>query len=125
MNQVILQPAIIQQLQAADIQRLEARIGYNGVHVYLNGQDMPYLGWTAESTENLQDLILALPPGTLQVDPNLVVRMLPWLRTIGLGVRLGSFLRLPGWLVCASSRWCGVGCRFVWMLLLGLLGRPV
>ena len=95
-NQVILQPSVLQQLQTANIQRLEARAGYNGIHVYLNGEDMPYVSWDAESTENLQDVIRALPPTTLP-NGDLVARMLPWLRTIGLGVRLD----LP---VAAGSR---------------------
>jgi hypothetical protein len=86
-NQVILQPAIIRQMQTANIQRLEARAGYNGIHVYLNGQDMPYIAWNAESTENLQGVIRSLPP-TILPNGDLVARLLPWLRTIGLGVKL-------------------------------------
>ncbi len=39
----ILQPAILQQLQTANIQKLEIRLGYNGIHVYANGQDLPYI----------------------------------------------------------------------------------
>src|SRR5215204_3949737 len=41
-NTVILQPAMITQLQAANVQQIQARWGYNGVHVYLNGEDLPY-----------------------------------------------------------------------------------
>lgn len=86
-NQVILQPALIQQLQSADIQRLEARIGYNGIHVLLNGEDMPYIAWDAESTENLQEVLGALPP-TVLPNSQMIANNLPLLRRIGLGVRL-------------------------------------
>ncbi len=33
----ILPPAMLQQLQGANVQKLEVRIGYNGVHAYANG----------------------------------------------------------------------------------------
>ena len=85
-NQVILQPSILQQLQSADIQRLEARIGYNGIHVYLNGEDMPYISWDAESTANLQEVLAALPAGTVP-NSEQIAKYLPWLRKIGLGVK--------------------------------------
>ena len=87
LNQVILDPSVIQMLQSADVQRLEARIGYNGIHVYLNGEDMPYIAWDATSTENLQSVLNSLPPTVL---PNgaMIAKYLPWLRKIGLGVKL-------------------------------------
>lgn len=101
LNRVILQPAMIQSLQGAGIQRLEARIGYNGIHVYTNGEDLPYVSWDATSTENLQEVLAALPPSVL---PNgaMIARYLPWLRKIGLGVRFelppgtGDFPRWTG-----------------------------
>ncbi len=58
---MVLQPALIQQLQAANIQKLEARIGYNGIHVYANGEDMPYIEWDQQKTETLQQVIRSMP----------------------------------------------------------------
>jgi hypothetical protein len=87
LNQVILQPSVIQMLQSASVQRVEARIGYNGIHVYLNGEDMPYVAWDATSTENLQSVLTALPPTVLPYGTQ-IAKYLPWLRKIGLGVRL-------------------------------------
>jgi len=98
-----LQPSMIQQLQTANIQRLEARIGYNGIHVYLNGEDMPYISWDAESTENLQEVLAALPAGTVPYSDQ-IAQYLPWLRKIGLGVRFDlpvaqgqTALNIPNW----------------------------
>jgi hypothetical protein len=47
----ILPAAQVQQFQSGDIQKLEARTGYNGVHVELNGDDLPFLPGTLTSTE--------------------------------------------------------------------------
>ena len=94
------QPALIQQLQAANIQRLEVRIGYNGIHVYANGEDLPYVAWEEASIQTLQAILpsLNLPSG------DLIVSALPWLRTIGLGVILdlplaagATPLTIPRW----------------------------
>jgi len=79
------QPALIQQLQAANIQQLEVRTGYNGIHVSTNGQDLPYVKWDEPSVKKLQDILPKLP----QVpNANTIASALPWLRTIGLGVAL-------------------------------------
>ena len=48
-------------LQSANIQQLEVRIGYNGIHLYLNGLDMPYLSWDADSVTTLQGVLVSLP----------------------------------------------------------------
>jgi hypothetical protein len=95
------QPALIQQLQQANIQQLEVRIGYNGIHVYANGEDLPYVKWDEASVETLQD-ILPRVPGVPNADT--IAGALPWLRTIGLGVLLDlplaqgqSELDIPRW----------------------------
>ncbi len=82
---MVLQPALIQQLQAANIQKLEARIGYNGIHVYVNGEDMPYIEWDQEKTETLQQVIRSMPGVP---NGNLIANLLPWARKIGLGAAL-------------------------------------
>jgi hypothetical protein len=95
------QPALIQQLQAANIQQLEVRTGYNGIHVFANGEDLPYVKWDEGSVETLQDILPRLP----QVpNGNTIASALPWLRTIGLGVLLDlplaqgqSELDIPRW----------------------------
>lgn len=96
-----LTPALIQQLQSANIQELEVRIGYNGIHVYANGEDLPYIPWDQESVETLQDILPALPNVP---NAELIANALPWLRTIGLGVELdlplaegASELDIPRW----------------------------
>jgi hypothetical protein len=81
----LLQPAQIQQFQAANMQRLEPRWGHNGLHVYVNGQDMPYLAWNEASMGTLQRIVRTFPN-----IPNrdLIANVLPWLRRIGGGLRL-------------------------------------
>lgn len=81
----ILPAATLQQLQGAGVHKLEVRIGYNGIHVYNNGIDLPYLSWDADAVTTLQDLLRqnpSIPNNTL------IANLLPWLRTIGLGVAL-------------------------------------
>ncbi len=97
-----LAPAMIQQMQAVPIQELEVRIGYNGVHVYANGEDLPYLKWDQASVETLQGVLPKLPQ--LGANGQTIANALPWLRTIGLGVKLklpvaagGSKLDIPNW----------------------------
>lgn len=95
------QPALIQQLQAANIQQLEVRTGYNGIHVYANGEDLPYIKWDETSVQTLQEVLPQLP-GVPNADT--IASALPWLRTIGLGVLLDmplaqgtSDLAIPKW----------------------------
>ncbi|MCC6454438.1 MAG: hypothetical protein IT328_05805 [Caldilineaceae bacterium] len=95
------QPALIQQLQAANVQQLEIRIGYNGIHVLANGQDLPYIKWDEASVQTLQGILPQLPNVP---NANMIASALPWLRTIGLGVVLDmplaqgqSELDIPRW----------------------------
>ncbi len=78
-------PALLQQLQSANIQRLEVRIGYNGIHVYANGEGLPYVAWDETAVNTLQTILPELPNVP---NANLIATALPWLRTIGLGVLL-------------------------------------
>lgn len=80
-----LDPAMLQQLRAANVQKLEVRIGYNGIHAYANGSDLPYLSWDEQSLGTLQELIRKAPG--LQ-NANMIAQALPYLRQIGLGVTL-------------------------------------
>lgn len=95
------QPALIQQLQGANIQQLEVRIGYNGIHVYANGEDLPYVKWDEASVQTLQEVLPQLPGVP---NATTIASALPWLRTIGLGVILDlpladgqSELDIPRW----------------------------
>ncbi len=97
----LLQPALVQQLQAANVQKLEIRLGYNGIHVYANGEDLPYIAWDDESIGNLRELLPRLP----QV-PNgaLIARFIGLPRRVGIGVALklpvapgATPLDIPAW----------------------------
>lgn len=101
-NVVLLQPAMLQQLQSANVQRIEARWGYNGVHVFLNGEDLPYLAWDEASANELGAVVNAA--GIPQA--NLVNTLLPWLRKIGWGVRLDLPLA-SGARALSVPRWSG------------------
>ncbi len=97
----VVQPSLVQQLQSANIQKLEIRIGYNGIHAYVNGQDMPYIAWDEGSVTTLQDV---LPRLSNIPNGGQIASALPWLRTIGLGVTLNipvaqgqTALDIPRW----------------------------
>jgi len=95
----LLQPAQIEQLQAANVQQIEARIGYNGIHAYVDGQDLPYLAWDQDSTARLQEIVRSVPG--LPSD-ELIAGLLPYLRTIGLGASIslpvaGESEDIPRW----------------------------
>jgi len=103
-----LQPALIAQLQQANVQVLEIRVGYNGIFIYANGEALPYIHWTDESVAQLQN-VLSNTAGAEQA-----ATALPWLRRIGVGVRLklplaagATALDVPRWkgeeLVTAES----------------------
>ncbi len=79
----VLDPALVAQMDAGGVEELDARIGYNGIHVYVNGQDLPYVAWDAASTDKLQNVLGAMP-----TVPPAASRYLPWLRKIGLGAKL-------------------------------------
>lgn len=80
---VMNNPALLDQLRSANIQKLEVRIGYNGIHVYANGNDLPYVSWNADSVATLQEVLRNAPD-----IPNgsMIANALPILRQIGLGV---------------------------------------
>ncbi len=77
--------ALLQQLQSANISKLEVRIGYNGIHVYANGNDLPYIKWDAASVDTLQEVIRNAPNIP---NGNLIANVLPVLRQIGLGATI-------------------------------------
>ena len=99
----ILPATQVQQFQAGDIQKLEARAGYNGLHVELNGDDLPYVAWDEASTAKVQEVIQGVP-GVPNADT--IASALPWLRKIG----LGAILYIPpadGAAAISPERWSG------------------
>lgn len=79
--------AQVQQFQAANVQKVEVRPGYNGLHIYSNGEDLPYIEWDQESMGNLGAILTALPAET-GVPGGMVAQYLPALRKIGFGLAL-------------------------------------
>jgi len=92
--------ALLQQLQTADIQKLEVRIGYNGIHVYANGNDLPYIKWDADAVTTLQEVLRNAPD-----IPNgaMIANVLPVLRKVGLGATITT----AGTEANAFTRWSG------------------
>ncbi len=94
-------PLPLQQLQAANIQKLEVRLGYDGIFAYSNGENLPYIKWDEGSTNSLIDILKSVPGVP---SPDLIGSLLPWARTIGLGASIHvppgqgqSALTIPGW----------------------------
>lgn len=94
----VLPATLIQPLQAAGTQKLEVRVGYNGIFLYKNGEALPYLSWNADAVATLQDVLRRMPGVP---NGNLIASLLPWLRTIGVGVAIN----MPG--AGAVPRWTG------------------
>ncbi|MEZ4676303.1 MAG: hypothetical protein R2932_18935 [Caldilineaceae bacterium] len=92
-------PALLQQLQTANVQKLEVRVGYNGIHVYANGNDLPYIKWDADSVATLQDVIRSAP---IQ-NNTIIANALPILRQIG----MGATVTLAGTDTNTFTRWSG------------------
>jgi len=91
----VMTPDQVQLVQSLG-QRVEVRIGHNGVHVYINGEDHPYLAWDDESAANLERLLAQIPATAP------AAQAVPWLRRIGLGAALnvppvGPPLNIPRW----------------------------
>jgi hypothetical protein len=81
----VVPPALVQQLQTANVQQLQARIGANGIYILANGQELPFVSWDADSAGNLEAALraagIAQMVGIDRVGLN-------QLRTVGLGVNL-------------------------------------
>ncbi len=84
--------AVVDPLQASGVDTLEVRVGYNGIHIYLDGQDLPYIAWDEDSAAVLATIIEAQSPGIG------AEQLLDWARRVGLGVRIRmSDTRTPRW----------------------------
>ncbi|MEM7128589.1 MAG: hypothetical protein AAF702_19810 [Chloroflexota bacterium] len=101
----VIPPETVQQLQSTNVQKLEVRPGYNGLHIYANGEDLPYIEWDETSMGNLQTLLNSLPAeqtGGAPIDQ--FTPLLSMLRQIGFGVSLDippadgqSAMDIPAW----------------------------
>lgn len=83
----VLAPEQVEQLQNANIQELETRVGYNGLYLYANGEQLPYLEWDESSVGTLQEILSNLPP-EMGVNGGQIAPYLPLLRQFGLGAKL-------------------------------------
>ncbi|BAM01573.1 MULTISPECIES: hypothetical protein [Caldilinea] len=92
----VLTPDQVRLLQSLG-QRVELRVGHNGIHVYINGEDQAYLAWDDESAANLAELLKGIPGA------DAAAQAIPWLRRIGLGAAVnvppaqGQPLDIPRW----------------------------
>ena len=96
-----LQPSLIAQLQAANVQELEIRIGHNGIFIFANGEALPYIAWNNAAVDTLQTV---LRNTTMVQNGDTIATLLPWLRRIGTGARLelplaqgATALNIPRW----------------------------
>lgn len=92
----------VSQLQAANIQQLNIRVGHNGALTPMpNGEDSPYLTWDDASFATVQEILPKVPnlanAGTISTG-------LTWARRIGLGAALNlpvgagqTALDIPKW----------------------------
>ena len=76
----ILQQPMLDQFAVAGVDVLEARIGYHGVFLYADGEPLPYLKWSDESTDLVGRILPYVPGPAGQAVPALT-----WLRRVGLG----------------------------------------
>jgi hypothetical protein len=83
-----------------DAQRLEARIGFDGVAVYKNGEDALNVLWNDESQANLQGVLRQVPAAAPAAD------YLPMLRNVGVGVAL-NLPPAAGAPALAVPKWTG------------------
>jgi hypothetical protein len=93
----VVPPALVQQLQAANVQQLQVRLGANGVYILANGEPLPFVSWDSQSAANLSNALKAA--GITQWDLN-------QLRTVG----AGATLKIPpaqGQPVLDVPRWRG------------------
>lgn len=101
----IVPPATLQQLQTANVQELQLRAGYNGIHVYNNGEELPYIKWDENSVNTLADVLRNLPP-EMGIPGDMIAGYLPMLRQYGIGVTLDVPVA-EGQTAVAIPRWSG------------------
>ncbi len=71
-------------LVAGGIKSLEVRLGYNGIHVYVDDSELPYIHWDEESVSELARIVDQMNLGL----PASADTLLSLVRRYGMGVRL-------------------------------------
>lgn len=75
---------VTDRLVDGGVETLELRLGYNGIHVYVDGDELPYVYWDEESAAALAGLVDQLGVGL----PVSADRLFAWVRRVGVGVRV-------------------------------------
>lgn len=81
-------------LDAGGIKSVEVRLGHNGVHVYVDDSELPYVYWDDESVSELATVLAGM-------DVNVDSALINVVRTFGVGVRLAISSQRP------DFRWNG------------------
>ena len=79
------------------IRSLEVRLGYNGIHIYMDGQELPYIYWDEDSATELAGIVDQMNLG-LPVSADTLFSLV---RQFGFGVRLALSSDRP------NFRWSG------------------
>lgn len=79
------------------VKSLEVRMGYNGIHIYMDDQELPYIYWDEDSAAELAKIVEQMNLG-LPVDAGTLVSLV---RQFGFGVRLALSNERP------NFRWSG------------------
>ncbi|MEZ4633855.1 MAG: hypothetical protein R2856_02555 [Caldilineaceae bacterium] len=99
-----LQPSLIAQLQAANVQELGGPHRLQRDLLYQNGQALPHIAWDDQSVDTLLGVLRSGALDSFGVPGDTAVSALPWARRIGLGVNLklplasgATALDIPRW----------------------------
>ncbi len=84
-------------LAAGGVRSLEVRLGYNGIHIYMDAAELPYIYWDEESAAELAKIVDQMNLGL----PVSADTLLSLVRRYGLGVRLALSDDRP------DFRWAG------------------
>ncbi len=71
-------------LVAGGVNSLEVRLGYNGIHIYMDGAELPYIYWDEDSASELASIVDQMNLGL----PVSAGRLFSLVRQYGVGVRL-------------------------------------
>jgi hypothetical protein len=90
-----LDPKIIEQAQANNIQHVELRSKGDGLWVYVNGKAVPPIRWDKQTLGNAIDVWVAMNPGLNPSVANTVRTLAPYLSNADLSIML-NFPAAPG-----------------------------
>ncbi len=84
-------------LAAGGVNSLEIRLGYNGIHIYMDDAELPYIYWDEDSASELASIVDQMNIGL----PVSADRLFSLVRQYGVGVRLSLSSERP------DFRWAG------------------